>query len=1377
MKKLKISGLIGIVLMSIISAFVFAVPKTTAVATYTYVVTNWGDAGCSGSLDYVPSNLLSPGDRVTILGTGFGNRSVSDNVLEMLYLTVNGAPKMIYRAPQNFDGQTVYTGLHSWTNSSIDIEVEEGRGGTLGLRLISREYNPGNQVYSCYGGTLAIACDSSTYSDWGACQPNGTQTRTVTTSFPNGCSVANPVLSQNCVYTPPTCTSLTYSDWGACQPDSTQTRTIINSSPGGCSAVNPILSRSCTLPTIYTATNFQTISCPYGADITAGNVSSSDNVRIVGTGFENRNIADGIPESIYLPSTTPGKVYSIQRELRDEGGPVYYGPMSWNDSEINTQVASSTANSLGSYIILRKYSSVNDNTGTCVRGTLTAGLICGSFTYSDWGTCSNGQQTRSVTSSSPNSCTGGTPILTQSCTPVCTLNDYSCNNWDNCSADGVQIRTCTKNSDCEGGVSMPSNSQSCTYTPPTCTSWTYSDWGTCSANGQQARTIVSALPAGCAAGNPTLSKSCTYVPPPVCTADTWLCADWSSCSADSLQTRTCTKTLDCPTIDTPSSAISRSCTYVPPAPKNVPVITSISPDIIEKGTNVTLRGSKFMNLTPNTYSCINCKVLINGSEVSGISAYSWFDDHISFLLPSSTISGYIQVQDSKGNISEKFNFTIQTFANQNPVSITSVSPTTVAPGELITILGSGFGSGTDWVNYLSTLIIGDVNVSDIESWNDTEIKVYFPLNSKFGQKVRIKRCKNSWSTGDDCALAVSNEIISEKKYSDDQLSGLQWYLENINAPQAWQITQGSNNVVVAVIDSGVDTNHEDLTHSIWLNQDEIENNRIDDDHNGYVDDRKGWNFADNTHEMTVYHDHGTAVAGVIAAKKNNILGIAGIAPNIKIMPLTVLDSEGGGSSDSIIKAIKYAVDNGANIINLSLGGLGLTFDYLPVYDKIVRYAYDHNVLIIAAAGNGDVLGQAAGGTRGQNLDINPESPVCNDDNNNLVIGVGATTENNLRTTWSNYGACVDVWAPGEGIVSTSPPPNDYYIYNGTSFSTPVVSAVAALIKSLHPDWNVEEIKTVLINSQTNFIIDAYKAVTANKPNVQYRPRVNTEVNVINLPNQSFTVNPDIGKVEKPIVEDIPFPDIEESKYQEAINTLKQKGFVKGNPDGTFKPFNTLNRAEFMTILMHNLPDKIPEAPKTGCGFSDIKASDWFAKSICFAKSKGYAKGYPNGAFKPGNSVNFVEALALTERIFGWQISEDKKEWFRPFVIYAEAKNVIPESINSFGQKITREEMAELIVRFIKNQEGSLDSYLGTKSPSSKITYVCLKNGTCNANARIEVIFASVRIRNGIGYNAAILETATLGQRFEIINEKDGWYQVKRISGGTGWIEGKWVKKI
>ncbi len=695
-----------------------------------------------------------------------------------------------------------------------------------------------------------------------------------------------------------------------------------------------------------------------------------------------------------------------------------------------------------------------------------------------------------------------------------------------------------------------------------------------------------------------------------------------------------------------------------------------------------MNGSKFINSNDRySYGCSTCKILINGLEVSGISTYSWYADNVSFTVPSNAASGYVQVQDANGNLSNKLNFTITTFADQQRINITSISPTTAIPGKAITINGSGFGI---W-DTNTTLTIGGIEVESVISWSETSIQVPFPLRGQFGQKVKIKKCKYSYGISpDDCVEAVSSATIIEKKYSEDKYSGLQWYLENTSVPQAWKIKEGSNNVIVAVIDSGVDTNHEDFTHAIWLNKGEIENNGIDDDHNGYIDDKKGWDFVNDSPEMTVQHNHGTAVAGLIAAKKDNKIGIAGIAPNVKIMVLTVLDKNGSGNTANIKKAIKYAVDNGANIINLSLGGLGSTMDYDPNYDAIFKYAYDHNVLVIASAGNGDILGH---GARGQNLDVNPSSPVCNDGDKNLVIGVGATDENNQKTSWSNYGKCVDVWAPGVHIVTTAPPPDNYAYDSGTSFSAPIVSGVAALVKSLHPDWNVEEIKAVLINSQTNGVIDAYKAVTASKPNVQYQPLIGPGfLDTTKFQDQSFKVNPDIGKVVSPAVEELKndnvvFPDIEGEWNKKIINYLKNQGIVNGYSDGTYRPKNPINRAEFVKIIVSTLE---PNPTGSDC-FKDVQ-NEWFSPFVCYAKQHDIIRGYKDGNFKPNQKVNLVEALKITFIAFKVNLTGFKGEnWYDTYMNTAKERGWLYSINGDRAHDFTRGEMADLIynIKFMK----------------------------------------------------------------------------------------------
>lgn len=297
---------------------------------------------------------------------------------------------------------------------------------------------------------------------------------------------------------------------------------------------------------------------------------------------------------------------------------------------------------------------------------------------------------------------------------------------------------------------------------------------------------------------------------------------------------------------------------------------------------------------------------------------------------------------------------------------------------------------------------------------------------------------------------------------NDAYFSRQTYLEQINFKPA-----GAENlqpITVAVIDQGVDWTHPDLKNQMWMNMSEIPGNGIDDDRNGFVDDVYGWNFFDNNNDVSPKGGHGTKLAGIIAAQANNQEGIAGIAPNVKIMPLTVCSAQAGCKQSAIISAIYYAANNGAKVINLSLGD---TTGYKTAYSAAIAYAYSRNVVIAAAAGS---AGQ------GYDLNLNPISPVCNDNGQNMVLGVGTVDENGNRPVWANYGNCVDVTAPGVNIFTAFAPEfnngREYGYSNGNSFATAEVSGLAALMFSKNPQSTAAEIINVIIknsNQQTGLI--------------------------------------------------------------------------------------------------------------------------------------------------------------------------------------------------------------------------------------------------------------------------------------------------------------------
>jgi len=297
----------------------------------------------------------------------------------------------------------------------------------------------------------------------------------------------------------------------------------------------------------------------------------------------------------------------------------------------------------------------------------------------------------------------------------------------------------------------------------------------------------------------------------------------------------------------------------------------------------------------------------------------------------------------------------------------------------------------------------------------------------------------------------------------------QWYLEQIGAYEAWDQTTGSNTVVVAILDSGIDLDHPDLRDNIWTNPDEIAGDGIDNDGNGYIDDVNGWDFVSNDNEpepnfFEPYTNdavlHGTLVAGIIAAMGDNGHGGAGVGWDIKLMPLRVLDSLGSGTSVHAADAVDYAVENGALVINSSFSGSLID----PYYKAAIRRAYNNGVAVVAAVGNDGYNGNG-------DLDVNPIYPACYErvDGQDWVIGVAATDENDHKADYSNYGSCVDISAPGTDVYGTlyydseDEELQEYYGggWDGTSVAAPQVAGAAALLLSLYPTLGVDDLQTVL----------------------------------------------------------------------------------------------------------------------------------------------------------------------------------------------------------------------------------------------------------------------------------------------------------------------------
>ncbi|MCA2799589.1 S8 family serine peptidase, partial [Microcystis sp. M113S2] len=307
---------------------------------------------------------------------------------------------------------------------------------------------------------------------------------------------------------------------------------------------------------------------------------------------------------------------------------------------------------------------------------------------------------------------------------------------------------------------------------------------------------------------------------------------------------------------------------------------------------------------------------------------------------------------------------------------------------------------------------------------------------------------------------------------------------DIDAPEAWDIQTGNPNLVIGVLDTGVDYNHPDLAGNIWTNPGEIAGDGIDNDGNGYIDDIRGWDFAYNDNNPSDVQGHGTHVSGTIAGKGNNGVGVTGVAWNAKIMPLKFLDDTGSGTLSNAILAINYATAKGVKLTNNSWGGGPYT---QALYDAI-NAAGQAGALFIAAAGNNSA-----------NADINPMYPAAYNLAN--IVSVASTTRTDALSSFSNYGlTSVDLGAPGSDIYSTLPN-NSYGTLSGTSMASPHVAGAAALLWSQNPTWTAQQVKNTLMNTGDSIAALAGKTVSGKRLNVF------NALAAANLPSVTVSVSP------------------------------------------------------------------------------------------------------------------------------------------------------------------------------------------------------------------------------------------------------------------------------
>ncbi len=344
------------------------------------------------------------------------------------------------------------------------------------------------------------------------------------------------------------------------------------------------------------------------------------------------------------------------------------------------------------------------------------------------------------------------------------------------------------------------------------------------------------------------------------------------------------------------------------------------------------------------------------------------------------------------------------------------------------------------------------------------LAVYFSVAQNNSQLRETQSTKKSKISDRELELGLvkdqTNKVIDEPSalFNDPAIKQA-WGLKKSDAARAWSVSQGSKSTVIAIIDTGIDVNHEDLKNNLWANSGETgrdskgrdkATNGLDDDQNGFIDDVNGWNFVSNNNKLTDNHGHGTHIAGIVGAEASNNRGISGISPKVSLMVLKYYDPKVPNTDNlkNTVASIRYAIKMGAHIINYSGGGVEFSQDEF----EAVQAAEKKGILFVAAAGN-------ERSNSDQNHYYPADYPLKN------IVSVTAIDPTTEVLSSSNYGVLtVDIAAPGQNILSCLPN-NSYGLMTGTSQATAFVTGAAALVMSHKNEYfKAEDVKKYILST-------------------------------------------------------------------------------------------------------------------------------------------------------------------------------------------------------------------------------------------------------------------------------------------------------------------------
>lgn len=539
-----------------------------------------------------------------------------------------------------------------------------------------------------------------------------------------------------------------------------------------------------------------------------------------------------------------------------------------------------------------------------------------------------------------------------------------------------------------------------------------------------------------------------------------------------------------------------------------------------------------------------------------------------------------------------------------------------------------------------------------------------------------------FATAGRLSTALDTEVVPDVllELASDPRFAEEWYLSNptsptidVDAEAAWAVTSGEGSVI-AVIDTGVDLDHPDLEGQVWVNRDEIDGNGIDDDGNGFVDDHVGWDFVSDDPLPQDETGHGTMVAGVAAGALNGV-GTVGLAHGSRVMVLRACNQTCAVSR--VVEAIDYALAEGADVINLSLGGGPIGLD--PLEDAI-RRAGEAGVLVVAAAGNS-----------GSDLAVNPFYPAAWPYPH--ILSVGASDDADELATFTNYGdEEVDLFAPGVGLLGPELG-GSWVEESGTSFAAPLGAAAAAMVTSLRPDLDPEAVVGVLVDtadarpamadtSVAGGRLDAGGAVRSAaqvSPSVMVSPRFGAAPITVR-----FDASASKGAIDGAtwVIDGVTHPGLS------AEITVSGPGVVTGTITLTGRAGDVVTRDVSAYI---------------GALFSDAAQSEFFA-DVMWASARGVSVGCAPLLFCPDEPVTRGQAAAFLRR--GFEVApatidafeDDQESEFQSDLDALAAAGILRGCNPPAGDRVcpgdplTRAQAAGIIARFIDPAAASRDAF-------------------------------------------------------------------------------------